>query len=188
MNKPALALIEFKSVARGIIATDAIAKKAPIEILATNPICPGKYLVIFTGDVADVEESLNAGLEVGGDMVINSLFLPNVHTDIIPAVTGTIEVEKFGAVGIIESFSVASCIVAADKAAKMAPVFMVEIRLANGLGGKAYFVITGELPDVEAALETAKEHVTDEGLLAGCEIIPSPHPDLIAKGVYWAGM
>jgi microcompartment protein CcmL/EutN len=185
MKEPALGLIEFKSIAKGIFATDAIVKKAPVRLLSTNPVCPGKYLVIFAGEVADVEESLKAGIAAGGDMVINELFLPYVHLDIIPAISGATEIKEFGAVGVIESFSVASCIAAADIAAKNSPVKLVEIRLANGLGGKAFFVLTGELSDVEVSILAAKEYIALEGLLAGCEIIASPHKDLIEKGMYW---
>ncbi|MFH1436272.1 MAG: BMC domain-containing protein [Pseudomonadota bacterium] len=185
MKEPALAMIEFKSVARGIKVTDTVAKKAPVRILETHPICPGKYVLLFAGEVDDVKESLQAGIEAGGDMVINDLFLPFVHRDIIPAITGTTVIEEFGAVGVIETFSIASCVVAADKAAKMTPAKMVEIRLANGLGGKGYFVMTGELADIEASIAAARDHARSEGLLAGCEIIPRPHPDLIKKGVYW---
>lgn len=183
MDKPALALIEFKAVPRGILATDAIVKKAPVEILASHPICPGKYMVIFAGDVADVEESLKAGLTAGGDMVIHHVFLPYIHADIIPAVSGTTSIKTFGAIGVVETFSVASCVVAADCAAKTAQVKLVEIRLANGLGGKAYFVITGELFDVESSMEAAVALVRGEGLLADSTLIPAPHSDLLAKGI-----
>jgi len=185
MKEPALGLIEFKSIAKGIFATDAIVKKSKVRILNTNPVCPGKYLVIFSGEVADVDEALKAGLAAGGDMVINELFLPYLHEDVIPAVSGATKISEFGALGVIEAFSVASCVAAADIAAKNAPVKLVEIRLANGLGGKAFFVMTGELTDVESSVAAAKDYIKAEGLLAGCEIIPAPHIDLINKGVYW---
>ena len=185
MKEPALGLIEFKSIARGVLATDAIAKKAPVRILSTNPICPGKYLVIFAGEVADVDESMLAGLEAGGDMVVNDLFLPYLHESVIPAITGTTSVKKFGALGIVESFSVAATVLGADKAAKVSQIELVEIRLANGIGGKGYFVFTGDLEDVEASLAAARDLITADGLLAGSEIIANPHPDLIEKGVYF---
>lgn len=185
MKEPALGLIEFKSIAKGIFATDAIVKKASVKILNTNPVCPGKYLAIFAGEVADVDEALKAGLAAGGDMVINELFLPYIHLDVIPAISGVTKIEKFGALGVVESFSVASCVAAADIAAKNSPIKLVEIRLANGLGGKAFFVITGELADVESSTLAAREYIKAEGLLAGCEIIAAPHIDLIEKGMYW---
>jgi microcompartment protein CcmL/EutN len=141
-------------------------------------------MIVFAGDVAEVGESIKAGIAAGNDAVINKLFLPHIHTDIIPAITATTEIEKFGAIGVVETFSIASCIVAADQAAKTASVKLVEIRLANGLGGKGYFIITGVLADIEAAVDAAKEYIKTEGLLAGCEIIPAPHEDLINE-IYW---
>ena len=185
MQNSALGLIEFKSVAKGIFATDAVVKKASVEILSTNPVCPGKYLLMFAGEVAAVDAAFQAGLVAAGDMVINNLFLPYLHQDIIPAIAGATKIEKFGAIGVLEAFSVASCVAAADIAAKNTPIQLVEIRLANGLGGKAFFVLTGELADVESSVMVAKEYIQTEGLLAGSEIIAAPHADLLAKGIYW---
>lgn len=183
MKEPALGLLELKSIAKGMIVADAVVKKAPVNLLASNPICPGKYMIILAGEVSDVEESLKAGVAAGGDLLINDLFLPSIHGDIIPAISGTIAIKSFAALGIVEYFSIASCIIGADLAAKATDAKLVTIRLANGLGGKAYFVMTGELADVEASIYTAK--IKKDGMLAGCEIIASPHPDLIEKGVYW---
>lgn len=182
---PAIGLIELKSVARGIVATDAVAKKAPVEILKSHPVCPGKYIVLFAGEVAPVEESLLAGVDIAGDNLINKLILPQVHDGVIPAINGSAKVLEFGSLGIVETFSIASCIVAADIAAKEADVTLTEIRLAMGLGGKAYFVMTGDLYSVEAAFAAATNFVRGEGLLAGCEVIPAPHSDVIEKAVYW---
>jgi microcompartment protein CcmL/EutN len=185
MKEPALGMIEYKSVARGIVSCDAMVKKAQVRILETHPVCPGKYLTIICGEVADVDEAMKAGLESGGDMVIADLFLPYVHRSVIPAVAGTAKVEQFGSIGVIESFSVANCLEAADIAAKSTPVELVEIRLANGLGGKGYFIITGELADVEDSLSAAEEFVKSQGMLAACELIAAPHKDLLEKGIYW---
>jgi microcompartment protein CcmL/EutN len=185
IKEPALGIIEYKSVAKGIYSCDIMAKKAPVKILGTHPICPGKYLTIICGEVADVEESMKAGIESGKDMVVGDLFLPYVHRSILPAIAGTTKIDRFGAIGIIETFAVSTCVLAADIAAKATPIQLVEVRLANGLGGKAYFVMTGDLADVEDSLEAAKNYAKKEGMLAACELIPSPHPDLIDKGVYW---
>jgi microcompartment protein CcmL/EutN len=185
MKEPALGMIEYKSVAKGIYSCDAMVKKAPVRIIETHAVCPGKYITIICGEVADVEEAMKAGIESGKDMVIADLFLPYVHRGVIPALAGAAKIESFGSIGIIESFSVAVCLEAADIAAKATPVQLVEIRLANGLGGKGYFVMTGDLADVEASLAAGGEYVKKQGMLAASELIPSPHPDLIAKGLYW---
>ncbi len=185
MIEPALALIEYKSVARGILSCDAMVKKAPVRILQTHPVCPGKYMTIVAGEVADVEEALRAGLDSGGDMVVAELFLPYIHRDVIPALAGAVPIERYGALGVVETFSVAVCLHAADIAVKKAAVRLLEIRLANGLGGKGYFVMTGELTDIEAALDAAVGFSRDQGQLAGQALIPAPHADLLDRGMYW---
>ncbi len=185
MKEPALGMIEYKSVARGIFSCDAMVKKAPVRIIGTHPVCPGKYLTIIAGEVADVEEAMKAGLETGKDMVVSDLFLPYVHRDIIPAIAGTTEIKHFGSIAVLETFAAAVCVEAADIAVKATPVQLAEIRLANGLGGKAYFVMTGELADVQESLEAAKKHAANAGMVAGCELIPAPHPQMLDKGIYW---
>jgi microcompartment protein CcmL/EutN len=185
MTEPALALIEYKSVARGIASCDAMVKKAPVRILETHPVCPGKYITVVCGEVADVEEAHRAGLASGGDMVVADLFLPYVHRSVVPALAGSAAIERFGALAVVETFAVATCLRAADIAAKATPAQLVEIRLANGLGGKGYFVITGELADVQESLAAAVAFARAEGQLADQALIPAPHPDLLEKGIYW---
>ena len=185
MKWPAIGLLEYKSIARGIVATDSMLKKAPVILLEAHPLSPGKYMTLICGEVADVDEALKAGIEKAGDLLINDLFLPQIHPSVIPAISGTIKVESHLSVGVLETFSVASCIEAADIAAKTSSISLVKIRLANGIGGKAYFVMSGELHDVEASLENATGFVKKDGLLVASELIRNPHPDLIAKGVCW---
>jgi microcompartment protein CcmL/EutN len=185
MKHPALGMIEFKSVARGIFVTDVIVKKAPITILKTHATCPGKYMLLFAGEVGDVEEALEAGVKASGDLMIHKLFLPYVHRSIVPAIIGTNTIQNYKTIGVVETFSLASCVVAADLAAKATPVEIVELRLAQGLGGKGYFVMTGEQSDVEASLEVAKKHVAAEGMLADAVMIENPHSEVIEKAIYW---
>lgn len=184
MKGPAIALLEIKSIARGITVTDTMVKKAPVAIVDAHAMSPGKYVVLVAGEVAEVEEAYVAGIECAGDLLIHRLFLPHAHASLVPAIHGMAALHEVESLGVLETFSVASCIVAADIAAKAAAVHLVRMRLANGLGGKAYFVVTGPLPDVEAAMDAAAAHVRAEGLLTAVEIIQNPHPDLIVKGVY----
>ena len=71
MIEPALALLEFSSIAAGIQAADAMVKRAQIDVIRAGTVQPGKYLVLIGGEVADVEESLAAGREVGGATAID---------------------------------------------------------------------------------------------------------------------
>ena len=59
---PAIAVIEFASIADGIYCTDALLKKAPIAMIKSGTVSQGRYLIIIGGSTASVEESLNEAL------------------------------------------------------------------------------------------------------------------------------
>ncbi len=86
MSEAALALLEVSSIARGVVVADAVAKRARIELLQCGPVSPGKYLVLFAGGVAEVDESLAAGAAAAGDSLLDRLFLPQAHEQLLPAV------------------------------------------------------------------------------------------------------
>jgi len=179
--KPAIGLIEFNSIAQGIMTGDAMVKRAEVDLLEARTICPGKYMVLIGGNTGEVGESMESGIEVGADTIVDKLFLPNVHPSIFPAIVGAVETEEVEALGIIETISVASTIVAADAAAKAADVTLVDLRLANGLGGKSFVLIVGDVPNVEAAVEAGVDLIKDEGLLIRRVIIPQLHEDMRQK-------
>ena len=151
--QPALGLLECESIAAGIEVGDAMAKRAPIEVLRAGTVHPGKYLVLVGGEVADVEEALDAGREIGGLSVRDTTFLPNIHPDVVDGVRGARSGAQVEALGIIETATVAATIRAADAGLKGAHVRLLELRLADDLGGKGYLLFGGEVTDVEAAVE-----------------------------------
>ena len=176
--EPAIGLIEFNSIASGILATDAMAKKAEVTVVDSRGICPGKYIVLVTGDVEAVERSLEAGLEAGRGAVTEKLMLPNVHAQVVPALIAATPVHALGALGVIETFNAPACIVAADAAAKETAIELVLIRVGNGLGGKSFVVLTGEWADVEAAVQAGIDRIKEMGALVRRIVIPNPHVDL----------
>lgn len=175
---PAIALIEFDSIATGIRAGDAMVKRAPISFLQAGTVQRGKYLVLIGGDTASVEESLEEGLEVGGDAVVDKVYLPNVHPTVFDAVQGARQLGDYESLGVIETSTVASTIQAADAAVKGAAVTLLEIRLANGLGGKGIALVTGDVADVEAAVLIGTGVIEGQNLLIHSTIIPSLHREM----------
>lgn len=180
LRQPAVACVELTSIARGIRMCDEMAKRAEIRVLEAVTICPGKYLVIIAGEVEQVEQSYQRGLEVAGPAVVDKLLLPNAHEQLIPAIEAIGQAEQVDAAGVVETFAAASGILAADAACKRADVQLLELRLARGIGGKAFFTLTGDQADVEAAVEAAEEILGHEsGMLLRTEVIPRPHPQLV---------
>ena len=151
--EPALGLLEMESIAAGIEVGDAMAKRAPIEVIRAGTVHPGKYLVLVGGEVADVEEALEAGREVGGLAVRDATFLPNIHPDVVEGLRGLRVAAEPEALGVIETSTVPAIIRAADAGLKCAQVRLLELRLADDLGGKGYLLFGGDGTHVEAAVE-----------------------------------
>lgn len=181
MIDPALALLELNSVAHGMVVADAVVKRAPVRLLDARPVTPGKYLVVWGGESALVHESLDAGLEAAGSWLVDRLLLDRIHPQVFAGLAGIRPGEADSSLAVIETVTVAATILAADAAAKAAGIMLSQIRLANGLGGKSFVVITGEQPDVEAALAAGVEAVQPEGMLITHVLIPRLHDEARAR-------
>jgi microcompartment protein CcmL/EutN len=179
--QPAIALLEFDSIAIGVRAGDAMVKRAPVEVTYAGTVHPGKYLVLVGGDVASVEESYAAGLDAGREALVDRIILPNVHPEVVRILRGMRGRVSGEAIGVVETRTAASTIGAADRGRKGAEVELVEIRLADRIGGKAYCVFSGAVADVEAAVELAISHLDDPGALVAQVVIPDCHGEMLAN-------
>ena len=171
MVEKAIGFIETDSVAAGIEAADAAVKTASVELLEARSICPGKFMVLFRGDTSQVSNALRSGIKTAGATVVDTLFLPNAHPAIFTALDLSSETTNGAALGIIETVTAASCIVASDAAAKAADVNLLELRLANGLGGKSFLLMEGEVADVETAVAAGSLRPTEDGMLVRKTVI-----------------
>jgi microcompartment protein CcmL/EutN len=183
MARNSIGLIELGSIAAGYEVADAMLKTADVELLLSRSICSGKYMVMVAGGVAAVQSSVAAGSQAGGASVIDTFVIPNVHESLFPAISGAAKVERLEALGILESFSVASLIEGADAAAKAADVRLIELRLAMALGGKAFVTLTGSVSAVRSAIEAGARTIAQKGLLVNKVVIPNPRPELLGETV-----
>jgi microcompartment protein CcmL/EutN len=179
--KKSIGLVEFKSIAKGIEATDAMLKAAHVELILSTPICPGKYVTLISGDVGAVKNAVEVGKQAGDIFTIESYVIPNVSPNIFPALTATMDVSKITSLGIIETISAITSIVAGDVAVKAANVQLVEIRLARGLGGKGFVLISGEVAAVKQAIKACENNLEETGGIISAVAIASPSQELISK-------
>lgn len=164
MREPeALSLIELASIAAGTRAVDALLKKAPVRLERVGTLQPGKFAVLFTGDVASVEESWREALRVGGESVADQVFLPHVDASVYRAVLGAVAPVEGDTLGVIEAATMAATVEAADAAVKGAAVRVLSIRLGDELGGKGVAHFDGEQHDVEAAIAIGAERARRPG-------------------------
>lgn len=177
-NIEAIALVELNSIAQGITTCDEMLKVAPVTLMLAMTICPGKYITLVGGEVSAVTSSFRRGVETGTQFVVDSLLIPNIHEQVFPAVMGTGAAKAIRSLGVIETFSVASAIVAGDGAAKAAKIELLELRLAQGLAGKSFVTMTGDVSDVTAGVRAGVALIKDGGMLVRDVVIPRPHDDL----------
>ena len=175
----AIGLIESTSIAKGIEISDVMAKRAEVTLLVAKTVCPGKYIVLVGGDVAAVTQSVDAGRELAPEVVVDYFIIPNIHPDILPAISGGNVLDNVMAIGVIETFTVASCIDAADVAVKAALVTPLRLHLAFGIGGKAHVVLTGEVGDIKTAVRAGAETAASRGMLVQQVVIPRPNEQVV---------
>lgn len=177
----ALGLVEVSSIAQGFYVADVMLKAAEVALVVSRTVCSGKYIVIINGLVGAVKSSVKAGIEAADFSIIDSMIIPNIHPDVIPAIKGLNQISETEALGIVESFSISSLIEGADAAVKTADVKLIEVRLAMALGGKAFFTLTGSVADVTSAVNSAVELIGDKGLLVNKMIIPRPRSEIFQE-------
>lgn len=170
----ALGFVEYSTVSAGITGADAMVKSAEVDILDARTVCPGKYIVMISGKLSAVTAAVEVGKTKFPENIIDSFILGNPEDSIFSAISGTAEISEVDALGIIETYSAASIIVAADIASKTAIVNLIEIRIARGMCGKSYVFMTGELAAVEASVEAACKTAGENGMLLAKSVIPNP--------------
>ncbi len=171
----AIGMVEYKTVSAGVVAADAMVKTSDVSIVEAQTVCPGKYIVIISGDLSAVNAAVETSRSLYEKHLINSFILGNPHESIFPAIYGASKIEEVSALGIIETYDATSIIVAADEAAKTAIVDLIELRIARGMCGKSYLMLTGDVAAVEAAIEKAKAVAAADGMYLDSSVIA--HPD-----------
>jgi microcompartment protein CcmL/EutN len=176
---PAIAVIEFSDIPTGVVATDAMLKKAPIALIRSGTITAGRYLTLIGGSPASVDESLRAGLLAGGGSVLDHLFLADVHVQLYEGMLGARRTGGAGSFAVFETETVAANVRAVEHALKGTNVELVEIRLGDqGLAGKGVSIVRGELHDVEAAATLAVAALAEVGCDVSIQIVSAPHDRL----------
>jgi len=174
----AVAALETGSIAQGTLVADALVKTAEVELLEVGPLSPGKFWVLIGGEVAPVRAAYRRGVEVAAETLLDSLLIPQLDGQVLPALRGTSAVCEDDSLGVLETLTAAAAIVAADCAVKAARVTLRDVRLANGLGGKGVVWLTGDVADVQAAVAAGREEAQAKGLLSRSVVIPRLHDQL----------
>jgi len=183
MRNKSIGLIELSSVAAGFLVADSMLKAGNVDLILSRSICSGKYMVLIGGETAAVQSAVEAGSAAANGCLIDQFAIANVHPEVFAALGRQQPVEPTGALGVLESFNVATLIQAADAAAKAANVTLLELRLAMALGGKAFVTMTGDVGSVQSAMAVGRRVLSESGVLVNAVVISRPHPEVYREVV-----
>lgn len=173
-----LGMVELNSIAKGIETADAMIKSAEVQLLYSKHICPGKYIIIVSGDTEAVKLSVDMGLKVGQINIIASFVLSNIHEDIINGLKRKYNYHVIKAIGVVEFTSAAEALTSLDRVLKYGDVSLVKLLMGSSIGGKCYFIITGDLSAVEEGIRFGMNGINIKKLLNKV-IIPYPDDELV---------
>lgn len=177
---PAIAVLELESIATGVLAGDAMIKASPLGSIYTGTVHPGRYVIVVSGDTASVEVAVEAGTAVAGDQLADRVFLPDVHPAVVDAIVSGAELASCDgdALGVVETTTIPAVVDAADAGIKAARVTLPAVKLADGLGGKGYALFSGEVAEVEAAVEAASVRGSRPGVAPRVVVIAQLHEEM----------
>jgi microcompartment protein CcmL/EutN len=178
ISAESLAVVELASLARGLTVVDALAKRAPVHIRVSQLVSPGKFLILFVGGVAEVEESFDAALNAASGTLVDKLILPQAHPQILAHLHDALQPGAIDSLGTFETYTAARAVAALDRALKGTEVRLAGLELCRGIGGKGVWVVTGPLFAVQESIEIARASV-ERDVLVCAEVIASPHPEAI---------
>jgi len=175
-----IGVIEVSSVATGFVVEDVMLKAGSVQLLLARSICSGKFLIVVTGDVTSVAASVEAGGVAAGPSLIEKRQIARVHPSVMAAISNAVDIDprQLRSIGVIETFSAASVIEAADTAVKSANVTLLRVHLAMALGGKGFVLMAGDVASVQAAVAAGSRTVAEEGMLVGRGVIAAPSAEL----------
>ncbi len=184
---PVLAGLDLLHVPAGLAALDAACKEAPVRVLFAGDIDPGRFLLIFAGDLASVEAALHKAIGVSADALLESLLLPQAHAHLHAALRGTLAdagaiLRAEHALGTLHAHTPLTLLAAIDRALKVADVSLLRLRMASELAGQGHAVLAGEQSDVEAAIEAAQTGLPS-GVVLQTRLIARPAPEVVAAAM-----
>lgn len=171
-----LGVVESRSIAAGVAMADGMLKVAAVSLVRAATICSGRYLIYISGDRQAVETSVRFA-EASGKALLGSFVISNISTQVLDALKKAATANAGDAIGVIECRTVAAGINAADVAVKRSAVGLLRIVTGQGINGKSYFVLGGDVASVREAAAAAQEVLGNQ--LLEMVVIPRPEADVV---------
>lgn len=171
--------IEFKSIAKGIEVSNEIIKKSLVEVLYLKSICPGKFLIIVSGETSYVNECIDYGLKIGDKYILDSFVINAIAQEIIDGLKNKYEkLDSINSIGVVETNKVCAGIKMLDKTLKSGEVSLVKLQLSFAIAGKLVYIVSGDLSSLQYSLEESNRVVKEKEIIY-MTIIPSVDEKII---------
>ena len=177
MSLDTLGLVESRTIAGGILMADQMVKAADVTLLKAATICAGRYFIQVSGDRAAVETAV-AAAESSEKPPLGSFVISRVHPELLQGIGKSREIPAGDAIGVVECRIAVAGLVAADQALKKASVQLVRMVIGQGISGKSYFILSGELAEVEEAVSAASQNLGKN--LIETVVLPAPDKAIVA--------
>ena len=168
-----LGVVESRSIAAGVELADGMVKVAQVDLVRASTICSGRFLIFAAGDRAAVETAVGFASDSGKALVGSFVVSPQV----LAALKKAPAQPQGDALAVVECRTVSAGVVAADKAVKRADVQVARFVAGQGINGKSYFVLTGDVAAVREASLAARQSLNEQ--LLDLVIIPRPDPAVV---------
>ena len=175
---PSIGALEFQSIAQGINLANEISKIAPVEVIAFQTICPGRFFFTISGDAEAVRTAVQYGMNVGQKQVLDHFMIPNISLPIIQGLRYHYDtVESIDSIGVLETKTLCSGLLSIDAALKAGSVQLLKLKLAQTIRGKFLAVVSGSTSSVDFAMQQAQIAAAEE--LINAATIPSFQQELL---------
>ena len=171
-----LGVVESRSIAAGVELADGMMKAGSVQLVRAATICSGRYMIYVAGDRDAVAASVHFA-ETSGRSLAGHFIIANISQQVTDALRKGCLPQAGDAVGVVESRTVAASVAAADVAVKRADVRLVRLVTGQGINGKAYFVLCGDVAAVREAVDAAGKALGDKYIEA--VVIPRPEASVL---------
>ncbi|MGL4802578.1 BMC domain-containing protein [Cetobacterium sp.] len=172
-----LVLLEFRKISLGLKIVNEFTKNYDIEIILSKIICPGKYLVLFSGELSIIEEieknlkSLKTFDEKYKSTEI--IVVTSIERKLLEKINiKLLKNEEIECLGIVETLNAIKAIEVSDYIENESNVEIILIKIGLGMNSKGLVLFKGKASDVKELLEKLKK--IKENNFIDCEEINLP--------------
>jgi microcompartment protein CcmL/EutN len=183
-------MLDLGEIPPALGVLDALVKEAPVRVLRAGTIQDGRYLIAFGGPVEPVNFAFARAVATAGRALVDQVLLADAEPRIEPALlAAALRWPAPGdALGALQTSSAPTMLRALDAALKGTDVELVQLRVGDGLGGKAIAMLWGATAAIEAAVGLACDAFA-RGRSAGASatVVRNAADEVAAAIAPWSG-